>query len=102
MNSDPSERNAGIVITIRTAAAAKTIPFQRSVHDTAGAYMRIRNLLIGFFSSGLLLPTSNELAILQSHSGLKSNRFTLVSNRRRAGSSVMARTAATAIASVLV
>src|SRR3974390_2587978 len=102
MNSEPSERKTGIVSMRSTTAVPKTTHLWRNVHETAGSYARIKVLLTGFDSSARIFPTSSRLRILHNQTGLKSSSPTLVIRRRRAGSRVIAKTAATATAKVLV
>ncbi len=62
----------------------------------------MRKRLTGCLSSEWIRPTKTVLVTRASQSGLNSNRRKRVNTRRSAGSRVMARQAATIIASVLV
>ena len=102
MNSEPSFRNAGIVPTTMRIAAAMTDFGWRSTNFAGGPYSRKRTREIGCFSSGYIFPTSTAFVIRQTQAGRKSYFFRRVKSSRMAGSRVMARTAAIAMAKFLV
>ena len=102
MNSDPRCVNTGTVTTTSATAPPITDHFHRSDQRTTGSYSRMRKRLSGCDSSDRIRPTITALAIRQSHAGRNSKRRTRVKSTRSAGSSVITRTAATSIVSVLV
>src|SRR3990167_5760985 len=60
MNSEPSLRKGKTVRTSITTDANKTVFLKRSTNFTTGSYSPMRNLLMGFFSSGFTFPVTSR------------------------------------------
>ena len=79
-----------------------TAHFQRNDQATTGSYQRMSTRLMGCFASECTVPTSNALPARESQGQRKLKLLTWVMTTRSAGSSVIASTAATIMAKVLV
>ena len=94
--------NTGIVTNIIVRLAATTMNLCRSDHQTTGVYMRIRRRLTGCVRSLWIRPTRAALVARHSHTGRKWKLRKCMNISRSAGSSVMARKAATMMERFLV